>query len=73
MKKTISIFGFDVETTYRIVDGQVEIDKTSVYGVPPTALDGYDIISHAKDHLQAIQDEQEDLFNEEELDPVKPF
>ena len=73
MKKNISIFGFDVDVTYRVVEGQVEIDKTSVTGVPPAALDGYDIVSHAKEHLQGEQDEAEDLFSEEKLDPLKPF
>ena len=73
MKKKISIFGFDVAVEYRVTEGQVEIIRTSVSGGSPAALEGYDIISHAKEHLQGIQDEEEDLFDEEKLDPKKPF
>lgn len=73
MKEKINIFGFDANVEYRIVEKKIEIDKVSVIGIPPIALEGYDMVSHAREYLQGQIDEDDILFSDQGPDPVKPF
>ena len=72
--KEINIYGFAVDVDYRISDGQVEVLKAHIKdGTNAVAIQSLDIISEAKEILEAELLEVEDLFNEMELDKEMPF
>jgi hypothetical protein len=70
----INVYGFDVNVTYRLDGGVVEILKTSIVdGTNAVAIGSLDIISEAKEIIESDLAEEEDLFGEAELDKEKPF
>lgn len=72
--KEINIYGFKVDVSYRVEDGQVEVIKTHIHdGTNAIAIQSLDIVSEAKEILEAELLEEEDLFNEEVLNKEKPF
>lgn len=65
-KKTVNIYGYKVDVEYSNNDGVVEIHKTLVKDATyPVALSSLDIISEAKEIIEAELLESEDLESEE--------
>jgi len=75
MKKTLNIYGYQVEVEYDILDGLVYVHKVHIKdGTSAVAIQHLDIISEATEMLEAEMLAQEDqLFADKEIDKEKPF